>query len=129
VAAVSRWAIERARNGYGPVAIEWFTYRAAAHSTSDDPSAYRPKDEAAAWPLGDPVERLKQHLIVKGDWSEERHTQAEAEILAEVTAAQRMVEAAGTFVNPQPMSAALMFEGVYAEMPEHLRRQRQEMGV
>ncbi len=129
VAAVSRWAIQRAREGYGPVAIEWFTYRAAAHSTSDDPSAYRPKDEAKAWPLGDPVERLKEHLISLGEWSKERHTQAEAELLAEVTSVQKTVEAAGTMVNPQPMSASLIFDGVYAEMPEHLRRQRQEMGA
>lgn len=129
VAAVSRWAVQRTREGFGPVAIEWFTYRAAAHSTSDDPSAYRPKDEADAWPLGDPVERLKTHLIGLGEWSDPRHTQAEAEILAEVTAIQKTVEAAGTLVNPTPMSPSLIFDGVYEEMPDHLRRQRQEMGV
>ncbi len=129
VAAVSTWAIQRAREGFGPVAIEWFTYRAAAHSTSDDPSAYRPKDEAAAWPLGDPIERLKTHLISLGEWSQERHTQAEAEALDEVTAVQKTVESAGTLVNPGPTSPATMFDGVYAEMPPHLRRQRQEMGV
>ena len=129
VAAVSKWAIQRAREGYGPVAIEWFTYRAAAHSTSDDPSAYRPKDEAGAWPLGDPVTRLKTHLIGLGEWSEERHTQANAELLTEVTAVQKTVESAGTFVNPQPTSPAIIFDGVYAELPPHLRRQRQEIGV
>ncbi|MEM7440127.1 MAG: thiamine pyrophosphate-dependent dehydrogenase E1 component subunit alpha [Pseudomonadota bacterium] len=129
VAAVSKWAVQRARSGHGPVAIEWFTYRAAAHSSSDDPSGYRPKDEAAAWPLGDPVDRLKTHLIYRGEWSEERHIQTEVEILAEVTEAQKKVEAAGTLVNPGSMSASLIFDGVYAEMPEHLRRQRQEMGI
>ena len=129
VSAVSKWAIQRAREGYGPVAIEWFTYRAAAHSTSDDPSAYRPKDEAKAWPLGDPVERLKQHLIAINAWSEERHIHTQAEIMDEVTSAQKTVEAAGTMVDPGPMSPALIFEGVYKDMPEHLRRQRQEMGV
>jgi 2-oxoisovalerate dehydrogenase E1 component alpha subunit len=128
VMAVSRWAIARARHGHGPVLIEWFTYRAAAHSTSDDPTAYRPRDEARAWPLGDPVERLKAHLIARGDWSQERHVQAEAEILDEVIAAQKRVEAHGTFVNPQPISPAEIFLNVYADMPEHLRRQRQEMG-
>lgn len=128
VAAVSNWAIRRAREGLGPVAIEWFTYRAAAHSTSDDPSAYRPKDEALSWPLGDPVERLKTHLILRGDWSEERHVQAEAELLDEVTQIQKQVEAHGTMVAPKPMSPTAIFRGVYADMPEHLRRQRQEMG-
>ena len=128
VLAVSRWAIERARKGYGPILVEWFTYRAAAHSTSDDPSAYRAKDEAKAWPLGDPVERLKMHLIARGDWSEERHVQAEAELLDEVSQIQKKVEAHGTFVDPKPTSPAEIFNGVYAELPEHLRRQRQEMG-
>ncbi|MGR3379241.1 thiamine pyrophosphate-dependent enzyme [Salipiger abyssi] len=129
VTAVTRWATERARAGHGPVLVEWVTYRAAAHSSSDDPSAYRPRDEAAAWPLGDPIERLKAHLIARGDWSEERHAQAEAEILSEIREVQKKVEAAGTQVEPQDMSARGILEGVYAEMPEHLRRQRQEMGV
>lgn len=128
VAAVSKWAIKRAREGYGPVAIEWFTYRAAAHSTSDDPSAYRPKNEAEAWPLGDPVERLKTYLIESGAWTAERHAQAEVEILDEVIAVQKEVEAYGTFVDPKPISPSTIFDGVYAELPEHLRRQRQEMG-
>ncbi|MEM1387913.1 MAG: thiamine pyrophosphate-dependent dehydrogenase E1 component subunit alpha, partial [Pseudomonadota bacterium] len=104
VSAVTKWAVERTRGGYGPVAIEWFTYRVAAHSTSDDPSAYRPRDEAKAWPLGDPVERLKTHLITRGAWSDERHVQAEAEILEDVIAVQRAVEARGTFVAPEPIS-------------------------
>ena len=64
---------ERARTGAGPTLIEHVTYRGAAHSTSDDPSRYRPKDDYEKWPLGDPVERLKNHLIALGEWSEERH--------------------------------------------------------
>src|SRR3954469_18060130 len=73
VYAVTRWAAERARMGLGATTIELVTYRAAAHSTSDDPSRYRPKDEEAAWPLGDPVERLKNHLIALGEWSDAKH--------------------------------------------------------
>src|SRR5918994_4029345 len=45
VHAVSSWAAERARRNHGPTLIEWVTYRVGAHSTSDDPSAYRPKEE------------------------------------------------------------------------------------
>ncbi len=63
VHAVAKWAVERARRNLGPTLIEYVTYRAGAHSTSDDPSAYRPKTESDAWPLGDPVIRLKNHLI------------------------------------------------------------------
>ena len=49
-----------------PTLIEYVTYRVGAHSTSDDPSAYRPKTESQKWPLGDPVIRLKNHLILRG---------------------------------------------------------------
>ena len=45
----------------GPDLIEFFTYRAEGHSTSDDPTGYRAKGEAEEWPLGDPIERLKAH--------------------------------------------------------------------
>ncbi len=73
VYAVTQWAAERARTGGGPTLIELVTYRGAAHSTSDDPARYRAKDDEAHWPLGDPIERLKRHLIKLGEWSEERH--------------------------------------------------------
>ena len=128
VAAVSHWAAARTRAGHGPVVIEWFTYRAAAHSTSDDPSGYRPKDEADAWPLGDPITRLKDHLISRDLWSEERQTQMNAQMLDEVTTVQKQVEAEGTMTAPKPMSRAAVFEGVYEQMPWHLREQRQKSG-
>ncbi|MFQ5562796.1 MAG: 3-methyl-2-oxobutanoate dehydrogenase (2-methylpropanoyl-transferring) subunit alpha [Parvularculaceae bacterium] len=129
VYAVAKWAIERARRNLGPTLIEYVTYRAGAHSTSDDPSAYRPKEESDAWPLGDPVERLKNHLILKGAWSEERHTQAKARIDSEILQAQKEAEKHGTLHSGGKPSMRDMFEGVYKEMPLHLRRQRQEAGV
>ncbi|MEZ5805768.1 MAG: 3-methyl-2-oxobutanoate dehydrogenase (2-methylpropanoyl-transferring) subunit alpha [Rhizobiaceae bacterium] len=129
VHAVASWAAERARKNLGPTLVEYVTYRVGAHSTSDDPSAYRPKTESEAWPLGDPVIRLKNHLIVRGIWSDERHKQAEAEILDEVITAQKAAERHGTLHAGGKPSARDMFEGVYAEMPPHLRRQRQQAGV
>ncbi|GJD53015.1 2-oxoisovalerate dehydrogenase subunit alpha [Methylobacterium crusticola] len=128
VHAVAKWAVERARRNLGPTLVEYVTYRAGAHSTSDDPSAYRPKTEFDAWPLGDPVMRLKAHLIARGAWSEERHRQGEAEILDEVVAAQREAESHGTLHAGGRPSPRDMFEGVFAEMPPHLRRQRQQAG-
>ncbi len=128
VHAVSKWAVERARRNLGPTLIEWVTYRAAAHSTSDDPAAYRPKDESDAWPLGDPITRLKNHLVTIGAWTEERHVQAEAEIDAEVLAAQREAETFGTLHDGPGPSVRDMFEDVYETLPPHLRRQRQEAG-
>ena len=129
VYAVAKWAVERARRNLGPTLVEYVTYRVGAHSTSDDPSAYRPKTESDAWPLGDPVLRLKNHLIRRGVWSEERHKQAEAEILADVIAVQKEAESHGTLHSGPHPSARDMFEGVYEEMPPHLRRQRQQGGI
>lgn len=128
VRAVARWAVERARANLGPTVIEYVTYRAGAHSTSDDPAAYRPKTESDAWPLGDPVIRLKTHLITIGEWTEDRHKQAEAEIADTVIAAQKEAERHGTLHSGGHPSVRDMFEGVYAEMPPHLRRQRQQAG-
>ncbi len=129
VYAVAKWAIERAHRNLGPTLIEYVTYRVGAHSTSDDPAAYRPKTESDAWPLGDPVIRLKNHLIAQGAWSDARHKQAEAEILDTVIAAQKEAESHGTLHSGGKPSVRDMFEGVFAEMPPHLRRQRQEAGV
>ena len=129
VYAASRWAAERARRGLGPSLIEWVTYRAGPHSTSDDPSKYRPADDWSHFPLGDPIVRLKQHLIKIGHWSEEEHQATTAEFEAAVIAAQKEAEQYGTLANGHIPSAASMFEDVYKEMPDHLRRQRQELGV
>ena len=129
VHAVGAWAAERARRNLGPTLVEYVTYRVGAHSTSDDPTAYRPKAESDAWPLGDPVIRLKNHLIRRGAWSDDRHKQAEAEILDSVIAAQKEAETHGTLHSGPKPSARDIFEGLYAEMPPHLRKQRQEAGV
>ena len=127
VYAVTQWAAERARQSGGPTLIEHVTYRAAAHSTSDDPSRYRPKEEWKAWPLGDPVARLKQHLIVLGEWSEERHAALEKELEAHVTACWKEAASYGTLTEGPTLDPATMFEDVYKEMPPHLARQREEL--
>jgi 2-oxoisovalerate dehydrogenase E1 component alpha subunit len=127
VYAVTQWAAERARGNYGPTLIEHFTYRAGAHSTSDDPSRYRPADEARAWPLGDPVERLKQHLIVNGEWSEEQHTRAQEEAVEQVREAGREAEKYGVLGGDGVASVDSMFEDVFKETPWHLKQQRKEL--
>ena len=128
VLAASRWAAERARRNLGPTLIEWVTYRAGPHSTSDDPSKYRPADDWAHFPLGDPIDRLKAHLIGRGLWSDAQHQALAAELEAEVAAAQKAAEAHGTFASDLAPSAADMFEEVYQDLPPHLRRQRQQLG-
>jgi len=104
--------------------IELFTYRASAHSTSDDPSKYRPAKEEERWPLGDPIERLKQHLIKLGEWSEERHRALTTELEALVAASWQEAVKYGTLNEGPRLDADLMFEDVFKEMPQHLRRQR-----
>ena len=129
VYAASKWAAERARNNFGPTLIEWVTYRAGPHSTSDDPSKYRPADDWACFPLGDPIARLKKHLIGIGAWSEQEHEDTQKELEAQVIAAQKEAEQYGTLSSGYAPSAADMFNDVYKDMPEHLRRQRQQLGV
>ncbi len=127
VYAVTRWAAERARASGGPTLIEHVTYRAAAHSTSDDPSRYRPKEEWQAWPLGDPVKRLKEHLIGIGEWSEERHAALERELEAHVTACWKEAVTYGTLTDGPTLDPMSMFEDVFHDMPAHLKRQREEL--
>ena len=123
VYAASKWAAERARSNLGPTLIEWVTYRAGPHSTSDDPSKYRPADDWANFPLGDPIARLKKHLIAKGIWTEKEHEQLQTELEAEIAAAQKEAESFGTLLDGHIPGAASMFEDVFKEMPPHLRTQ------
>jgi 2-oxoisovalerate dehydrogenase E1 component alpha subunit len=125
--AVTLWAAERARRGGGPTLIELVTYRGGAHSTSDDPSKYRPKDEWSHFPLGDPVERLKQHLIAAGHWSDEQHEEMEEELKAEVLAAWKEAQTYGTMTEGPFLDPGTMFDDVFAETPAHLESQRRRM--
>lgn len=128
-AAVS-WSAERARSNNGPTLIEFFTYRAEGHSTSDDPAGYRAANEAKAWPLGDPIERLKAHLIALGEWDGERHAALQEEASADVRGAQREAEKKGTLASSSidfPHDVRTMFNDVYEDMPWHLKEQQQAM--
>ena len=127
VYAVTRWAAERARGNHGPTLIELYTYRVGAHSTSDDPSRYRPSDEPLHWPLGDPIDRLKRHMIKSGQWDEERHAALVSEVEAEVEAANREAQQFGVHSNGPHHDPATMFEDIYQDMPQHLREQQAEM--
>ncbi len=128
VYAATQWAADRARSNLGATLIELFTYRADSHSTSDDPSKYRSSEEGAKWPLGDPIERLKAHLIKIGEWTEEQHETLQAELVAEVRDTQRKAEAIGTHGTGEGPSPKLMFDDVYKEPDWRLHRQRQEAG-
>jgi len=127
VYAVTLWAADRARRGGGSTLIELVSYRGGAHSTSDDPTKYRPKDEWAAFPLGDPIERLKQHLISLGTWSDQQHEKLEAELRDEVLSAWKEAQKYGTMTEGPFIDPGVMFDDVYADTPQHLEQQREQM--
>jgi 2-oxoisovalerate dehydrogenase E1 component alpha subunit len=127
VYAAMEWAANRARTNNGPTLIEYFTYRGEGHSTSDDPNAYRPAEEYAEWPLGDPVDRLKAHLIVLGEWDEERHSTLATELSEEVKAIQKDAEKNGILGHGLHHPFETMFEDVFEEMPWHLKEQCEQV--
>jgi 2-oxoisovalerate dehydrogenase E1 component alpha subunit len=123
VYAAVRWAADRARSNKGPTLIEHFTYRAEGHSTSDDPSVYRSAQEREEWPLGDPIMRLKQHLIAIGEWSDEQHAEMDLELAEEVKAATKEAEKNGILGHGLHHPFHTMFEDVFEELPWNLQEQ------
>ncbi|MFB9951930.1 thiamine pyrophosphate-dependent enzyme [Rhizobium puerariae] len=126
--AATEWAVDRARANKGATLIEFYTYRVEGHSTSDDPTKYRPADEAKHWPLGDPVERLKEHLVAIGEWDDARHAALAEELDEAVRAAVKEAEAVGTLGKSKP-SVKEMFEGVFKEPDWRVIEQRRELGI
>ncbi|MFS0736515.1 thiamine pyrophosphate-dependent enzyme [Sphingomonas sp. 1P06PA] len=127
VYAATEWAAERARNNYGATLIEHFTYRAEGHSTSDDPSKYRSAEERPKWPLGDPVARLRDHLIALGEWDEDRHAAMDRDVAEQVKVAAKEAEKQGILGDGMHQPFSTMFEDVFEEMPWHLKEQSAQM--
>lgn len=127
VYAVTDWAARRARSGGGPTLIELVSYRGGAHSTSDDPSKYRPKDEWSCFPLGDPLKRLKNHMIKIGCWSEEQQAGLEEEMKQYVIDCWKEACTHGTMTEGPFLDVHEMFEDVFETMPPHLEKQQAEM--
>lgn len=124
VYAATEWAAERARQGGGATLIEHFTYRKSGHSTSDDPSKYRPENEPEVWPFGDPLERLKLHLILIGEWDEDRHTALLEECKLTVRETYKAAEAMGNLSGETQVNDFTMFEQVYEHALPHLDEQK-----
>jgi pyruvate dehydrogenase E1 component alpha subunit len=118
---VVREAIERAARGDGPTLIEALTYRLGAHSTSDDPSRYRDPMEVDAWSQRDPILRLRRHLEHRGLWGAEQEARFEAQLDERYREAVARAEAK----PPPPLES--LFDDVYAELPWHLKEQREQI--
>jgi 2-oxoisovalerate dehydrogenase E1 component alpha subunit len=121
--AVTRKALQAAREGQGPTLIEAYTYRMGAHTTTDDPTRYRLSAELEAWKLKDPIARVKQYLIRSelADMSFFDEVDAEADrVGAEVRrACQEMPD-------PDPLS---MFDNVYTEQLRQIEDERAEFAA
>lgn len=100
-----------------PVLIETMSYRLGAHSTSDDPSGYRSREEEEKWRQKDPINRMKNWLIKQQWWDESRdenlHKEFRSEILAELKLAEK---------RPKPPLEDLITD-VYKTPPKHLVEQ------
>jgi 2-oxoisovalerate dehydrogenase E1 component alpha subunit len=126
VYGVTEWAVTRARGGGGPTLIELLTYRCGAHSTSDDPSLYRPADEARFWPGGDPIERLTNYLKSTGAWSDAEHQRLVEKLESEVNATFKQAESFGKNAHHQLHAPEPLFDDVYRERPQQIERQVSE---
>jgi 2-oxoisovalerate dehydrogenase E1 component subunit alpha len=118
--AVTKKAMQAAREGQGPTFIEAYTYRMGAHTTTDDPTRYRLASELEMWKLKDPIERVRAYLVRTG--------QAGPEFFADVEAEAKKVgadvrEACRTMPDPPVLS---IFDNVYAEPTPILRAEREQ---
>ena len=125
VYSAMQWAAERARLGGGATVIEHFTYRKEGHSTSDDPTKYRPKNEPEVWPFGDPIARLKTHLYKINEWDDERDEAQQKEITDYIRASYKAAEKLGSMATESGIPPETMFEQVYETLPSHLKEQRE----
>lgn len=118
-------AVSKARGhcleGKGPVLIEAMTFRRGAHSTSDDPSAYRKDEEVLPWVKKCPILRLKLYLISKKLWDDQQEKAFVDQINKEISDAIEIAKAA-----PKPNLKSLI-ENVYFDIPRSLQEQYDEV--
>ena len=119
--AVTRSALDRARDGGGPTFIEAVTYRRGPHTTSDDPTRYRDDAEVEQWSVLDPLDRLRRYMESVGAIDEAFATEvaAEADALGE-----RLRDAIRGMEDPEPLG---MFDHVYAEPHRQVEADRAAM--
>lgn len=115
----TRAAVDRARAGGGATLIEAVTYRLGPHSTSDDPKKYRNPAEVEPWEKREPLIRFRKYMEARGLLTDATQALIEAEIDAQIVAEIALAEQYRP-VETEP------FDHCFAEMPDHLVRQRAE---
>jgi pyruvate dehydrogenase E1 component alpha subunit len=118
---VVKEAVDRARSGGGPTLVELVTYRMGPHSSSDDPTRYRPSAETEEWKRRDPIERFRRFLLSGGHADEAWMAGVEQAARDEIGAAFKEQEQ----VPPPPLDS--LFEQVFAEPTPELLRQKEEL--
>ena len=118
---VMKEAVERAREGVGPALVEALVYRYGPHSPADDDSRYRPTEEVEAWRERDNIGRYRRFLEREGLWDEAWEEELRKGIEAEQRAAVKVAEEAGK------VPIEWMFDDVFAEVPAHLLRQKEQL--
>jgi 2-oxoisovalerate dehydrogenase E1 component alpha subunit len=121
--AVTRAALQNAREGNGPTLVEAYTYRMGAHTTSDDPTRYRLNNELESWKLKDPIERVKAHLSRTGMADQAFFDALEAESDA---LAAHVRKGCLEMPDPDPLS---IFDHVYAEEHPLLVEEREQFAA
>jgi len=117
VYAATDAAVDRARSGGGPTLIEAVTYRMAPHTTADDPGRYRDSAETEAWKDRDPLERVRRYLEAQDAWDSEWQSELESSAANDIEAAINAAE------DLEPLTAAEIFSGMFAEQTPQLIRQ------
>jgi 2-oxoisovalerate dehydrogenase E1 component alpha subunit len=121
VSYVMEKALEKARKGGGPTLIEAITYRLHDHTTADDATRYREKEEVKkAWEQ-EPIIRLRTYLFEQGHWSEQKEKQLHAECSTQV---ERAVQ---EYLNIPAPSPTDIFDYLYASLPHDLIEQREQV--
>lgn len=121
VVKVTREAVARAARGEGSTLIEALTYRMSGHSTSDDPTRYRPEEQLSPWSNLDPLRRVRRYLETRVGWSDAQQQDLEEQVTTEL---KEVVETAEKTGAP---SLESLFDDVYASLPWHLHEQRSEL--
>jgi pyruvate dehydrogenase E1 component alpha subunit len=121
--AVTKAALQRARDGQGPTFVEAYTYRMGAHTTTDDPTRYRHSEDVEHWKHKDPIARVEVYLRRNGlaDDAFFHDLTAEADALG-----GRLREGCRALPDPKPLG---VFDHVYSEMTEELGAQRDEFAT
>jgi 2-oxoisovalerate dehydrogenase E1 component alpha subunit len=118
--AVTRAALDNARQGNGPMLIEAYTYRMGAHTTSDDPTRYRVASEVEEWQAKDPVARVRKLLEREGIGDDEFFAAVDADARKEAVALRERVLA---MPDPDPTQ---IFDHVYPNGSPEVDAQREQ---